>query len=188
MDFSFTEEQKKFREEVHRFLEGEVRQGLWEPACDAWIQGYNSDFSKRVAQKGWIGLTWPKEYGGQARSPIDRLILTEEMLRFGAPGACHWFADRQVGGGILSFGTEELKKEFLPSIAKGEAYFGVSMSEPGTGSDLASLQTRAVEDGDYYVLNGQKTWTSCAHLAHYFYMVARTDPRQQNTEALVSLS
>lgn len=177
MDFSFSEEQKRFRQEVREFLENEIRQGLWEPMCDGWIQGYNPDFTRRVAQRGWIGLTWPKEYGGQGRSHIDRLILTEEMLRYGAPAACHWFADRQVGGAILAFGTEELKREFLPRIASGEAYFGVSMSEPGAGSDLASLQTRAVEDGDYYVINGQKTWTSCAHFAHYFYLVARTDPQ-----------
>ena len=177
MDFSFTEEQKKFRQEVRQFLEEEIKKGLWEPMCDGWIQGYNPGFTKRVAQRGWIGLTWPKQYGGQGRSHIDRLILTEEMLRYGAPAACHWFADRQVGGAILAFGTEELKEEFLPKIASGEAYFGVSMSEPGAGSDLASLQTRAVEDGDYYVINGQKTWTSCAHFAHYFYLVARTDPQ-----------
>jgi len=176
MDFSFTEEQEKFREEVRQFLEEEIRQGLWEPTCDSWIQAYNPEFTRRVAQKGWIGLIWPTEYGGQGRSPLYRLILTEEMLRYGAPAGCHWFADRQVGGAILSFGTEELKREFLPKIAKGEAYFGVSMSEPGAGSDLAALQTRAVEDGDYYVINGQKTWTSCSLLAHYFYMVARTDP------------
>ena len=176
MDFSFTEEQKKFREEVRQFLEGEIREGLWEPSCDAWIQEYNPEFTKRVAQKGWIGLIWPKEYGGQGRSHVDRLILTEEMLRYGAPAACHWFADRQVGGTILSYGSEGLKKEFLPRIVKGEAYFGLGMSEPGAGSDLASLQTRAVEDGDYYVINGQKTWTSCAYFAHYFDVYARTDP------------
>jgi alkylation response protein AidB-like acyl-CoA dehydrogenase len=177
MDFGFSEEQEKFRQEVRQFLEQEIRQGLWEPMCDGWIQGYNPAFTKRVAQRGWIGLTWPKKYGGQGRSHIERLILTEEMLRYGAPAACHWFADRQVGGAILTFGTEELKNEFLPRICRGEAFFGVSMSEPGAGSDLASLQTRAVEDGDYYVINGQKTWTSCAHFAHYFYLVARTDPQ-----------
>jgi len=176
MDFSFTEEQNKFRREVRNFLEDEIKQGHWEPACDAWIQGFNPEFTKRVAQRGWIGLIWPREYGGQGLSYIDRLILTEEMLRYGAPAACHWFADRQIGGAILSFGSEELKKEFLPKIAKGEAYFGLGMSEPGAGSDLASLQTRAVEDGDYYVINGQKTWTSCASFAHYFDVYARTDP------------
>ena len=176
MNFSFTEEQDRFRLEVRDFLEEEIKKGYWEPACDAWVQGFNPEFTKRVAQRGWIGLTWPREYGGQGRSHIDRLILTEEMLRYGAPAACHWFGDRQVGGAILSFGSEELKKELLPRIVKGEAYFGLGMSEPGTGSDLASLQTRAVEDGDYYVINGQKTWTSCASFSEYFDIYARTDP------------
>ena len=175
MDFSFTEEQIKFRQEVRDFLEAELKAGYWEPSCDAWIQGYNPEFTKRVAQKGWIGLTWPKEYGGQGKGPIERLILTEEMLRYGAPAGCHWFADRQVGASILAYGTEELKAEFLPGIIKGELYFGLGMSEPGAGSDLASVQTRATEDGDYYIINGQKTWTSCAHFAHYFYIIARTD-------------
>ena len=176
MDFSFTEEQNKFRQEVKNFLEEEIKKGYWEPACDAWIQGFDPEFTKRVAQKGWIGLTWSEEYGGQDRSHIDRLILTEEMLRYGAPAACHWFGDRQVGGAILSFGSDELKKEFLPRIVKGEAYFGLGMSEPGAGSDLASLQTRAVEDGDYYVINGQKTWASCASFAQYLDVYVRTDP------------
>ncbi len=175
MDFSFTEEQSKFRLEVSGFLEEEIEKGYWKPACDAWIQGFDPEFTKRVAHKGWIGLTWPKEYGGHERSHIDRLILTEEMLRYGAPAACHWFGDRQVGGAILSFGSEDLKKEFLPRIVKGEAYFGLGMSEPGAGSDLASLQTRAVEDGDYYVINGQKTWASCASFAQYFDVYVRTD-------------
>ena len=176
MDFSFTEEQNEFRQEVRKFLEGEIKKGYWQPACDAWIQCFDPGFTKRVAQRGWIGITWPKEYGGQERSHTDRLILTEEMLRYGAPAACHWFGDRQIGGCILSFGSEELKKEFLPRIAQGEAYFGLGMSEPGAGSDLASLQTRAVEDGDYYVINGQKTWASCASFAHYFDVYVRTDP------------
>jgi len=176
VDFSFTEEQNRFRKEVRGFLEEEIKRGYWEPTCDAWVQGFDPGFTERVAKRGWIGLTWPKEYGGQDRSHIDRLILTEEMLRYGAPAACHWFGDRQVGGAILSFGSEELKNEFLPRIVKGEAYFGLGMSEPGTGSDLASLQTRAVEDGDYYVINGQKTWTSCASFSEYFDVYVRTDP------------
>jgi alkylation response protein AidB-like acyl-CoA dehydrogenase len=176
VDFSFTDQQNRFRQEIRDFLEEEIKKGYWQPACDAWVQGFDPEFTKRVAQRGWIGLTWPKEYGGQQRSHIDRLILTEEMLRYGAPAACHWFGDRQVGGAILSFGSEELKKEFLPRIVKGEAYFGLGMSEPGAGSDLASLQTKAVEDGDYYVINGQKTWASCASFAQYFDVYARTDP------------
>jgi len=176
MDFQFSEEQNKFRQEVRDFLEEEMKQGTFQPSCDAWIMGFSPELTKKVAAKGWIGLTWPKEYGGQGRSYIDRLILTEEMLRYGAPAACHWFADRQIGGAILHYGTEEQKKELLPKIMRGEAYVGLGMSEPEAGSDLASLQTRAAEDGDGYVINGQKVWTSGAHYMNYIYLVARTDP------------
>jgi len=176
MDFRFTEEQEAFRQEVRSFLEEELKQGSFQPGCDAWIQGYSPEFTKKIARKGWIGLTWPEEYGGQGRSNIDRLILTEEMLRYGAPTACHWFADRQIGRSIIAFGTEEQKRELLPRILKGEAYVGLGMSEPEAGSDLASLKTRAVEDGDDYVVDGQKMWTSCAGFMNYIYLVARTDP------------
>jgi len=176
MDFRLSEEQEKFRQEVRDFLEGEIKQGLWQPSCDAWIMGHDPEFTKRVAAKGWIGLTWPKEYGGQGRSFVDRLILTEEMLRYGAPAACHWFADRQIGGAIVHYGTEEQRKELLPKILKGEAYVGLGMSEPDAGSDLASLKTKAVEDGDYYVIDGQKTWTSGGSHMNWISLVARTDP------------
>jgi len=176
MDFKFTEEQEKFRQEVRDFLEEEIRQGTFQPSCDAWIQGYSPEFTKKVARKGWIGLTWPKEYGGQQRNEIDRLILTEEILRYGAPAACHWFADRQIGRSIIAFGTDEQKQELLPKILQGEAYIGLGMSEPEAGSDLASLQTRAVEDGDDYIIDGQKMWTSCARFMTHVYLVARTDP------------
>jgi alkylation response protein AidB-like acyl-CoA dehydrogenase len=176
MDFRLSEEQEKFRREIRDFLEEELRQGLWEPSCDAWIMGHDPEFTKRVAKKGWIGLTWPKEYGGQGGSYVDRLILTEEMLRYGAPAACHWFADRQIGGAIVHYGTDEQKKELLPLILRGEAYVGLGMSEPDAGSDLASLKTRAVEDGDCYVIDGQKTWTSGGSHMNWIYLVARTDP------------
>jgi len=176
MDFKFTEEQEGFRQEVRNFLEEEMRQGTFQPSCDAWIQGYSPEFTKKVAERGWIGLTWPKEYGGQERSYIDRFILFEELLRYGAPAACHWFADRQIGGTILHYGTEEQKSEFLPKILRGEAYIGLGMSEPEAGSDLASLQTRAAEDGDDYIIDGQKMWTSCARFMTHIYLVARTDP------------
>jgi hypothetical protein len=138
--------------------------------------GYDPEFSKRVAQKGWVGLTWPKEQGGQGRSFVDRLILTEEMLRYGAPAACHWFADRQIGGAIVHYGTEEQKKELLPMILRGEAYVGLGMSEPEAGSDLASLKTKATEDGDSYIIDGQKVWTSGGSHMNWIYLVARTDP------------
>ena len=176
MDFVFTPEQEAFRAEVRGFLEDEIRNGTFRPMCDGWIQGYSPEFTRKVAERGWIGLTWPKEYGGQGRSEIDRLILTEEMLRYGAPAACHWFADRQIGRSILAYGTEEQKQELLPPILRGEAYVGLGMSEPEAGSDLAALQTRAVEDGDHYVITGQKMWTSCARFMTHIYLVARTDP------------
>lgn len=176
MDFTLTEEQEKLRQEVREFLEQEIKQGLWEPKCDAWIEEYNPEFSKRVAQKGWIGLTWPKEYGGQERSYVDRLIVTEEMLRYGAPAACHWMPDRQIGSAVIAYGTEEQKKEILPQILKGEMRIGLGMSEPEAGSDLGSVQTRAVEDGDYFIINGQKTWTSGGRYATSLYLLARTDP------------
>jgi alkylation response protein AidB-like acyl-CoA dehydrogenase len=176
MDFRLSEEQEKFRQEVRDFLEGEIKQGLWEPSCDAWIMGHDPEFTKRVSQKGWIGLTWPKEYGGQGRSFVDRLILTEEMLRYGAPAACHWFADRQIGGAIVHYGTDEQKKELLPMILRGEAYVGLGMSEPDAGSDLASLKTKATEDGEEFIIDGQKTWTSGGSHMNWIYLVARTDP------------
>ncbi len=176
MDFKFTEEQEAFREEVRNFLEEELKKGTFEPTCDGWIQGYSPEFTKKVAEKGWIGLTWPREYGGGERSNIERLVLTEEMLRYGAPAACHWFADRQIGRAIIAYGTEEQKSELLPQILKGEAYVGLGMTEPEAGSDLASLKTRAVADGDYYVIDGEKMWTSCARFMTHVYLVARTDP------------
>jgi len=176
MDFSFTEEQKKFKQEVRDFLEDEVKRGLWKPSCDAWIQSYDPEFTKRVAAKGWIGLTWPREYGGQGLGFVERVILTEEMLRYGAPAACHWFSDRQIGGAVLEYGSEEQKKDLLPKIIKGELYCGLGMSETEAGSDLASLKTRAAEDGDDYIFNGQKTWTSGGSFINYVYVLARTDP------------
>ncbi|MDD5190222.1 MAG: acyl-CoA dehydrogenase family protein [Dehalococcoidales bacterium] len=176
MDFEFTLEQEAWRKEVRSFLESEISKGTFKPMVDGWIQGYSPEFTKKVAARGWIGLTWPKQYGGQGRSHTDRLILTEEMLRYGAPAACHWFADRQIGRAILAYGTEEQKQELLPKILAGEAYVGLGMSEPQAGSDLASLKTRAVQDGDYYVVNGQKMWTSCARFMTHVYLVARTDP------------
>ena len=175
MDFKFTEEQERFRQEVRDFLEEEIRLGTFVPKCDVWMTGHSLEFTRKVAGRGWIGLTYPKEYGGQGRSWMDRLVLTEEMLRYGTPTALHWFGDRQVGRCILSYGSEEQKKEFLPKIVRGEASFGLGMSEPEAGSDLASLKTRAIEDGDEYIIDGQKVWTTGKD-RNYIYLIARTDP------------
>ncbi len=192
MDFAFTPEQESLRKEVRSFLETELSEGRWKPACDAWIQGFDPDFTKRVAARGWIGLTWPKEYGGHERSFVDRLIVTEELLRYGAPAALHWFADRQIGGSILRYGTEEQRREFLPRIIAGELYVGLGMSEPEAGSDLASLSTKAEEQGDCFLVNGQKTWTSGGSYINYIDLFARTDftaPKHKGiTEFLVPMN
>lgn len=183
MDFRFTEEQERFREEVRDFLEQEIKKGTFEPQCDVWMTGHSLELTHRIAERGWIGLTYPREYGGQGRSWIDRLILTEEMLRYGAPTALHWFGDRQVGRCLISYGSEEQKREFLPKIIKGEAFFALGMSEPEAGSDLASLKTQAIENGGVFVVNGQKVWTTGKH-RNYIYLIARTDPEAQKHRGL----
>jgi len=176
MDFRFTDEEEEFRKEVRDFLEGELGKGSFEVHSDAWLCGFSPEFSRKLGEKGWIGLCWPKEYHGKGKSYIHRLVLTEELLRYGAPAAAHWFGDRQMGPSIIRHGSAEQKEYFLPRIAQGEACFGIGMSEPDAGSDLASVKTRAVEDGDDYLIDGQKVWTSGAHHVDYLYLVARTDP------------
>jgi alkylation response protein AidB-like acyl-CoA dehydrogenase len=174
MDFRFTPEQEAFRQDIRAFLDEALPEAPAVPE-DAWILGFDREFSQKLAARGWIGLTWPLAYGGQDKSYLDRLILTEELLRHSAPVAAHWIGDRQMGPAILRYGTPEQKRTFLPGIISADLVFCIGMSEPGAGSDLAGLQTRAVQDGDYYVLNGQKIWTSFAHLADYCYLVARTN-------------
>lgn len=174
MDFALTSEQQAFRQEIRDFLSQEIPPSA--VTEDGWIVGFSREFSRKLGERGWIGLTWPKKYGGQEKSYLDRVILTEELLRSGAPVAAHWLADRQVGPALLAYGSEEQKAEILPRVTKGEIVFCLGMSEPGSGSDLASLRTKAVEEGDAFFLTGQKIWTSFAHVADYAYLVARTDP------------
>ena len=192
MDFRFTEEQEKLRQEVREFLQKELPRDKCPKAENQWQYGISLEFSRKVGQKGWIGMTWPKKYGGQEKANLERLIVIEEMLRYGAPVAAHWLTERQIGPCLLSYGTEELRQEFLPRIAKGELYVAAGMSEPEAGSDLASLQTRAVEKDDCFVIDGQKVWTSGAHECHYIYSVVRTDPEAPKhkgiSEILIDLS
>jgi alkylation response protein AidB-like acyl-CoA dehydrogenase len=176
MDFRFTEEQERLRQEVRKFLEKELPRDKYPKAENQWQLGFSPEFSHKVGQRGWIGITWPKKYGGQEKTYLDRLIVIEEMLRYGAPVAAHWLTERQIGPSLLAYGTEELRQEFLPRIARGETFFAAGMSEPEAGSDLASVRTHAVEKDDHFVIDGQKVWTSGAHLCHYIYMVVRTDP------------
>lgn len=172
----FTDRQQQFRLEVRSFLQAELGKGTFVSKCDSWLSGVNPAFSKLIGEKGWIGMTWPKKYGGQERSTIDRYIVTEEFLAIGAPVAAHWIADRQTGPLLLRFGTEEQCEYFLPKIVKGECYFGIGLSEPNSGSDLASLSTRAEKVEGGWIVNGQKIWTSNAHVCHYMVTLVRTSP------------
>jgi len=176
MDFHPTPEQVRLRAEVREFLENDPAVAVRPFPEDGWIAGFDLDFSRRFAERGWIGLTWPKRYGGGEKSYLDRLIVTEECLLGAAPVAGHWFGDRQIGPALLAHGNEEQREELLPRILKADVTFCVGMSEPGAGSDLASLSTRAVIDGSDFVISGQKIWTSFAEQAELCYLVARTDP------------
>jgi alkylation response protein AidB-like acyl-CoA dehydrogenase len=164
------------RAEVRAFLAEEVAAGAFEPRCDSWLSGHDSAFSRRLAERGWVGMTFPKRYGGHERSFLDRYAVLEELLAAGAPVAAHWISDRQSGQLLLRFGTEEQRERFLPGIARGEIYFSIGMSEPDSGSDLASVRTTATATDGGYRVNGAKIWTSGAHLNHYAITLVRTSP------------
>jgi len=148
--------------------------------------GTSAEFSRLLGQQGWIGMTWPKQYGGQERSFLERYIVTEELLVSGAPVFSHWIADRQSGPSLLNFGTEEQKQFFLPKIVSGECFFSIGMSEPDTGSDLASIRTSAVKVDGGWRLNGTKIWTSGAHENHYMIALVRTSAATDNRHAGMS--
>ncbi len=160
------------RAAVREFL----TQGGFEPRCDAWLSGHDPAFSRRLAARGWIGITWPRRYGGQERSYLERHAVVEELLAAGAPVAAHWIADRQTGPLLLRYGTEPQRERFLPAIARGECYFGIGMSEPDSGSDLASIRTTATPVEGGWRLRGTKLWTSHAHRSHYVIALVRTSP------------
>jgi alkylation response protein AidB-like acyl-CoA dehydrogenase len=166
------------RQQVRRFLHDELEHGRFVPRCDSWLSGFDPAFSRRVGDHGWIGMTWPRDYGGGAQSSIARWVVTEELLAAGAPVAAHWVGDRQAGPALLRDGTEEQRRCFVPLLARAERLWAIGMSEPDAGSDLASVRTRAQrrDDGAWYV-TGSKVWTSHAHRADYFTVLCRTsDP------------
>ena len=163
------------RLEVRRFLDDEIAQGNFRTQADAWMSGIDIAFSQRLARKGWVGITIPKQYGGHGRSAFERYVVTEELLVAGAPVGAHWIADRQMAPSILRNGTEEQKQHYLPKIATAEAVFSIGMSEPDSGSDLASVRTRARETPHGWRLTGTKLWTSGAHIATAVTVLARTD-------------
>lgn len=162
------------REKVRAFLRDEIAAGSYAPKLGH--AEYDIAFTKKVAARGWIGMTWPKQYGGQERSYLERYVVTEEMLAAAAPCAAHWAGDRQTGPSLLRYGSEYLKQKFLPPITRGEMTFALGMSEPGSGSDLASVRTRAEKVEGGWRVTGQKVWTSWAHEADAFFVLCRTSP------------
>ena len=166
-------EAEAFRHEVREFLAEAMETVSVDQRARNWT-AWNPEFSKKLGAKGWIGITWPKEYGGSERSFLERYVLLEELLAAGAPVGFHWIADRQSGPLILRFGTEEQRQKILPGITRGEVGFGIGMSEPNSGSDLASVRTKATKVDGGYLINGSKIWTSGAHIANYLVALFRT--------------
>jgi len=169
------ESTEQLRAEVRAFLAEERARGTWAPRGDFGTSP-SPAFSRKLGERGWIGMTWPKAYGGHERSMLERYVVTEELLVAGAPVSSHWIADRQSGPLLLRVGTEEQKLRFLPAIARGEIFFCIGMSEPDSGSDLASVRTRAVKVDGGWRITGRKVWTSHAHTCHYAITLCRTGP------------
>ncbi len=185
-------EDEALRAEVRAFLAQAISGLPPHVRARSW-GGYSAELSRQLGEKGWIGVTLPREYGGGGRSAFTRYVLVEEYLACGAPVGSHWIADRQSGPLILKYGTEAQKRFYLPRICRGEAFFCIGMSEPGAGSDLASVKTRAVPNGKGFVLNGQKIWTTNAHHCHYMIALVRTsgeagDRHKGLSQVLVDLS
>lgn len=164
------------RAEVRTFIAEQQGSRTFTPSVDAWLSRWDEKFTAAMASQGWLGMTVPVEYGGHGRSFLERFVVTEELLAAGAPVAAHWIADRQIVPSLLKYGTEAQKQHFLPRIVRGECFFAIGMSEPDSGSDLASVRTRAERVDGGWSLSGTKVWTSGAHLAHAFIALARTAP------------
>jgi 3-oxocholest-4-en-26-oyl-CoA dehydrogenase alpha subunit len=178
MQISYTPEQERLRQQLREYFAGlmtpELRAGL---AYTGGEYGDGEAYKKVVRQlgrDGWLAIGWPAKYGGQSRSVLDQLIFTDEAAIAGVP--VPFLTINTVGPTIMRFGTPEQKERYLPKIAAGELHFSIGYSEPEAGTDLASLRTRAVRDGDEYVINGQKMWTSLIQYADYVWLACRTDP------------
>ncbi|MBS0275478.1 MAG: acyl-CoA dehydrogenase family protein [Proteobacteria bacterium] len=179
-------EAEALRGEVRAFLKDQLKDMPSRKRALSW-SGYGKDFSHALGAKGWIGMTWPKKYGGHERSYAERYVVLEELLAAGAPVSSHWVADRQSGPLMLRFGTEEQRQFFLPRIARGELCFCIGMSEPNSGSDLASVRTRAREVDGGWRVNGQKIWTSGAHHADYMIALVRTSDGETRHTGLTQM-
>lgn len=172
------------RQEVRDFLDQTLgRDFALTRRMYSWM-GFDADFTRALGRRGWIGMTWPREYGGQGLSALHRYVLAEELMAAGAPVLAHWTADRQSGPLILRYGTEEQRRFFLPPIARGESYFCIGMSEPDSGSDLAATRTRGVAVEGGWRVNGTKLWTTNAHRCHWMIALVRTEPGSERHEGL----
>ena len=175
---------EELRGEVRGFIAEERANGTVMGRPDSWLSGWDRGFSERLAARGWVGMALPTEFGGSGAGPIARYVVIEELLAAGAPVSAHWVSDRQAGVSILSHGTEEQKRAFLPAIAAGRCFFSIGMSERESGSDLASVQTRAERTDDGWRLNGTKMWTGGAHLNDFAIVLARSSDHEDRHEGL----
>jgi alkylation response protein AidB-like acyl-CoA dehydrogenase len=179
MDLTYPPEAEAFRAEIRAWLEENLPDGWFDEGFE--LQGaereqFNKEWTRKLYEGGWICASWPQEYGGKGLSVMQNVVLTEEFARASAPMRADFFGDTLVGPTILQWGTEEQKKEYLPQILRGEIAWCQGFSEPDAGSDLAGLKTRAELDGDEWVINGQKVWTTQAQFADMIFLLARTDP------------
>ena len=142
------------------------------------------DFSRKLGEAGLLGMTWPKEYGGHERSQLERYVVIEELLAAGAPVGAHWIADRQSGPLLLRLGNDELQERWVPGMARGEIFACIGLSEPNSGSDLASVRTSARRDGDEWVIDGQKVWTTGAHWSHFMIALIRSEAGSERQQGL----
>jgi alkylation response protein AidB-like acyl-CoA dehydrogenase len=164
------------RQEVRAFLADEVAAGTFDPNRPGHGDSHDRAFSRRVGQKGWIGMTWPKKYGGQERSFLERYVVTEEFRVANAPVRLHFVADRQSGPVLLKYASEPVKQDILPRICRGELCFVIGMSEPGSGSDLFAAKAKATKVQGGWLMQGSKIWTTSAHIADYMLGLFRTAP------------
>ncbi len=174
MDYGVPTEWKVLAERAREFAEAAA--GQLGAVDDCWLVGYSREFTKMLADQGWIGMTWPRDLGGDERPEVERFLVTEQLLLAGAPMAGAFFPDRQIGPVLIAYGSPEQQQRFLPEMRSGEAQWCIGMSEPDAGSDVSAIATRAVRDGGSFVVNGQKIWTSGAHFADWCYLICRTDP------------
>lgn len=174
---------QQLRRDVRAFLAEEVAAGTFTPKRNSWSTG-DPAFSRKCGQRGFIGMTWPKRYGGHERTALERYVMTEEMLAGGAPVGAHWVADRQSGHQILRYGSDRAKETILPRICAGECFFAIGMSEPDSGSDLAAARTKATKVAGGWAIEGTKIWTSSAHRAHYLIALARTSKEEERHQGL----